>query len=178
VQLQAGTMALLDDVAQRIKVARRRFALRASQPFGPWLERRLIKRIGRRSHLEDQRIEAQGYGSFDDGIQFAPQLRHGQALARGEVDVVDGRHPSRAKLARRLHALCCHSVCGAFRTTILRTLLRVGACRACEQQQHASEIQTGKRSNHWQTLTPKGPYHAGFGVNVPLLIQPSVSSPR
>ena len=100
VEFEPAAVCLGDPELQRIVKRRRWPALFAGQIFRPRLQRRRVERVGRRPHLEDDRVELKCARAVEDREGLRALLLGGQAGFARPVDVGDRGDPRRAEFAR------------------------------------------------------------------------------
>jgi len=101
VQLQPAFVRRANRERERIKKRLRRAPLRAGEIFRPRLERRGVKRIAHRPHLEQNRVEMQLRRAVEQRKQFRFLLRHRQPGLGRPINVRHRRQPRAAKFPRR-----------------------------------------------------------------------------
>ncbi len=109
VKLKATGMGFIDGEFERIIKRLGRASHLAGQVFGPWFKVGLVECIRRRSHLEDGGVHVELYEPVEHRAQLILLLPDGKPRPRRPVNVGDTRDPGGAKLP--LDGWCGRDVC-------------------------------------------------------------------
>src|SRR5688572_12671467 len=98
-QLQTASMRFAHRELEGIVKRFGRSALFTREILGPRLERRLVKRVSSRTHMQDEGIETELARSIEETDQLGLLRIDRQTGPRGPVDIGDGGNPDTTELA-------------------------------------------------------------------------------